>query len=62
MGHKTPISKIIRAEWTGGMAQVVECLLCKSETLSSNTSPTKKERGGRGEENSELLQYMNQNV
>jgi hypothetical protein len=39
--HKTPsISKIPRAKWTGSMAQVVECLLCKHEALSSNSSPT----------------------
>jgi hypothetical protein len=25
--HETPISKITRAKWTGGVAQVVECLL-----------------------------------
>jgi hypothetical protein len=24
--HKTPLSKIIRPKWTGGVAQVVECL------------------------------------
>jgi hypothetical protein len=27
--HETPISKITRAKWTGGVAQAVECLLCK---------------------------------
>jgi hypothetical protein len=27
---------------SGGVAQVAECLLCKCETLSSNSSPTKK--------------------
>jgi hypothetical protein len=25
----TPPSKITRAKWTGGVAQVVQCLLCK---------------------------------
>jgi hypothetical protein len=35
----------------GGVAHTVELLLCKLETLSSNTSPTKKEKqkGGREE-------------
>jgi hypothetical protein len=28
------ISKITRAKRTGGLAQVVDCLLCKIETLS----------------------------
>jgi hypothetical protein len=42
IAHETPISKITRAEWTGNMAQTVECLLCKIEVLSSNPSPTKK--------------------
>jgi hypothetical protein len=36
------ISKITREEWTGGVAQVVECLLCKCKVLNSNPSPTKK--------------------
>jgi hypothetical protein len=39
---KTPMSKITRAKWTGGVAQVVVLLLCSHEVLSSNTSPTKK--------------------
>jgi hypothetical protein len=26
-------SKITRAKWSGGMAQVIECLLCKCEAL-----------------------------
>jgi hypothetical protein len=34
-----PTSKTIRAKWTGGMIQVVECLLCKCEALNSNPSP-----------------------
>jgi hypothetical protein len=33
-----PISKITRAKWTGGMAQVVEHLLCNLKGLSSNSS------------------------
>jgi hypothetical protein len=38
---ETPISKIARAKWTGGVAQAVEHLLCECEALSSNPSPTK---------------------
>jgi hypothetical protein len=41
---KTPISKITRAKWAGGVAQVVECLLCKCKAMSSNPSPTKKKK------------------
>jgi hypothetical protein len=33
------IFKITIAEWTGGVAQVVECLLCKCKALNSNHSP-----------------------
>jgi hypothetical protein len=48
------ISKIIRAKWTGGMAQAVKHLLCKQESLSSNSSPTptpqKKNEKGFGSE------------
>jgi hypothetical protein len=29
------------AKWTGDVAEAVECLLCKHEALSSNSSPTK---------------------
>jgi hypothetical protein len=36
-----PISKITRAKWAGSMAQEVECLLCKHETLGSNPSRIK---------------------
>jgi hypothetical protein len=38
---ETPISKIAMAKWTGAVAQVVECLLCKHKALSSNPNPTK---------------------
>jgi hypothetical protein len=38
------ISKITRAKWTGGVAQVVELLLCKHEVLSSNPNPRERER------------------
>jgi hypothetical protein len=44
MGHETPPLKITRAKWTGGVAQVVECLIDKHKTLSSNPSPTKKRK------------------
>jgi hypothetical protein len=40
-GPWDPISKIIRRKWTGGVAQVVEYLLCKCKALTSNPSPTK---------------------
>jgi hypothetical protein len=39
------ISKTTRAKWTGGVAQVVEGLLCKHKALSSNPSPTKNKMG-----------------
>jgi hypothetical protein len=37
-----PISKITRVKWTGGVAQVIEHLLCKCKVLRSNSSPFKK--------------------
>jgi hypothetical protein len=39
-----PISKITRAKSTGGVAQVVQHLLCKCEALSSNPVPLKKKK------------------
>jgi hypothetical protein len=39
--HKTPISKISTAKWTGSLAQVVERLLCKHEDLNSTPVPPK---------------------
>jgi hypothetical protein len=39
-----PISKITNAKWTGGIARVVEHLLCKLETLSSNPNPSQKKK------------------
>jgi hypothetical protein len=33
-----------KRKWVGGMAQVVEGLLCKCEALSSKVSPTKKNK------------------
>jgi hypothetical protein len=38
------IFKITGAKWTGGLAQAVECLLCKHKTMSSNPSPQKKKK------------------
>jgi hypothetical protein len=40
--RETPISKITRAKWTGGVAQVVEYLPCKSKALSSKPRPRGK--------------------
>jgi hypothetical protein len=40
----TPSPKKSRTTWTGGVAQVVECVLCKCEALNLNPSPTKKKR------------------
>jgi hypothetical protein len=37
-----PISKITRAKQTGGVAQVVEHLLCKHKVLNSNPNPATK--------------------
>jgi hypothetical protein len=34
--------KITRANWTGGVTQVIEHLVCKHEVLSSNPSTIKK--------------------
>jgi hypothetical protein len=42
------ISKRTRAKWAGGMAQTVDCLLCKHEALNSNPSPTKKKKKEEG--------------
>jgi hypothetical protein len=39
---QVPISKITRAKWTGGVVQGIEHLLCKCETLSSNSLKKKK--------------------
>jgi hypothetical protein len=36
---ETPIFKITRAKWAGGMCQAVEHLFWKHEALSSNPSP-----------------------
>jgi hypothetical protein len=41
---RDPISKITKAKWTAGVAQVVKRLLCKGEALSSKFSPTKKKK------------------
>jgi hypothetical protein len=37
-----PISKITRVKWTGDVAQVVECLLCKLAALSSKPQKRKE--------------------
>jgi hypothetical protein len=37
-----PISKITRAKWTGGVAKVVEHLLCKCKVLSQTPVPPKQ--------------------
>jgi hypothetical protein len=42
IAHETPISKITRAKWPGGMTHVLMCLLSKHKDVSSNPSPTKK--------------------
>jgi hypothetical protein len=39
-----PISKITRAKRAGAVAQVVECLPCNCEGLSSNLSDKKKKK------------------
>jgi hypothetical protein len=39
-----PISKITREKRAEGVAQVVECLLCKCFALGLNPSPTKKKK------------------
>jgi hypothetical protein len=40
--QETPISKITRAKWTGGVAQAEECLLCKNKALSSSSQSHQK--------------------
>jgi hypothetical protein len=40
--HKDPISKKGGAKWPGRVAQVIECLLCKHETLIQTSVPPKK--------------------
>jgi hypothetical protein len=49
---RDPISKITRAKCTGGVAQIVENLLCECEALSSNPSLTKQKKKERKVENS----------
>jgi hypothetical protein len=39
---KNLTSKITRAKWTKGVAQAVQCLLCKYEALSSKPHTKKK--------------------
>jgi hypothetical protein len=40
--HETPISKITRAKWSVGVAQVVEHLLCKPKPWVQNPIPPPK--------------------
>jgi hypothetical protein len=40
--HEIPISKITRANWIGGLVQIVECLLCKCEAEFKPQSHQKK--------------------
>jgi hypothetical protein len=42
--HKTHISKITRAKWTGGVVQEEECLLCKCTALSSKPQSHQKKK------------------
>jgi hypothetical protein len=44
MVHETASPKVAREKWAGGVVQVVECLLCKHEALSSNSSTTQKKQ------------------
>jgi hypothetical protein len=39
-----PIFKITRAEWTEGVAQVVEHLLCKPEALRANLTQSHQKK------------------
>jgi hypothetical protein len=41
---ETPISKLTRIKWTGGMAQALQCLLWKHKILSSNSILSKKRK------------------
>jgi hypothetical protein len=47
-----PIYKITRAKWAGGVAQVVECLLCKNEANFKPQSLKRKDKQIRGNQNS----------
>jgi hypothetical protein len=42
--HETPSTKQPEQKRTGGVTKAVEHLLCKHEALSSNPSPTKKNK------------------
>jgi hypothetical protein len=54
---ETSSPKITRAKWTRGVVQVVECLLCKWEALSSNCSSINKAK----QQNKPTFETMNQN-
>jgi hypothetical protein len=38
------VHKTLFPKWTGGVAKVVECLLCKHKGLTSSISPNKKKK------------------
>jgi hypothetical protein len=42
--HSSPDGYHQEHKWAGGVAHMVECLLCKSKSLSSNHSATKKKK------------------
>jgi hypothetical protein len=52
MGSRDPISKITKAKQNGGVAQAVQCLLCKLQFHKNKTKKltTLLERGGRERE------------
>jgi hypothetical protein len=56
--HETPICKITKTKWTGGVAQAGEHLLCKHEALISNSSPREGEREKERERQKENMQYL----
>jgi hypothetical protein len=41
---RTPSPNITRTKWTGGVAQVVECLLCKLPVLNSKPQSNKQKK------------------
>jgi hypothetical protein len=57
---ETPISKITRAKWTGGLAQAVEHLLYKCETLSQTPVLPKitTTKNVQGHNNQQVVNYF----
>jgi hypothetical protein len=51
----SPVYPQATAIWTGGVAEVVEYLLCKCEALSSNLKPTKEREREREREREKVL-------